>query len=106
MHTLQNQIRDERLCCYNQCITPLNSLKLAKLVANRPVLNYTLNKKSYQGLWDTGSMISLINKEWLNQEFPETKIQSFDSFIGTQEGRFSLKALNNSDISIKSMSLL
>ena len=45
-------------------------------------------------------MINLINKEWFNRKFPETKIHSIDSFIGTQEGQFSPKAENNSDISI------
>ena len=69
-------------------------------MGNRPVLNYTLKNKSYQDLWDTRSMISLINNVWLNQEFPETEIHSIDSFIGSQEGHFSLKAANNTDISI------
>ena len=52
IHTLKNQVRDEIFrhinCCYNQCITPVNSLKLAKFVGNCPVLNYTLNNKSYE----------------------------------------------------------
>ena len=109
IHNLDEQIRNDKFknfsCCYNQCITPGNSLKLAKLVGNRPVLNYTLNNKLCQGLWDTGSMISLINNKWLSEEFPDTEIHSIDSFIGTQEGQFSLKAANNTDISIIGVSL-
>ena len=62
----------------------MNILNLAKLVGNRPVLDYALNKKSNQGLWDTGSMISLMKRKWFNQEFPETEIHSIDSVIGTQ----------------------
>ena len=88
INTLENQIRDEKPrhvnCCYNHCITPVNILNLAKLVGNRPVLDYALNKKPNQGLWDTGSMISLMKRKWFNQEFPETEIHSIDSVIGTQ----------------------
>lgn len=50
-------------------------------------------------------MISLINKEWLNQKFPETETHSSGSFIGTQEGRFSLKAANKTNISLIGVSL-
>ena len=88
INNLENQIRDEKSrhvnCCYNYCITPVNSLNLAKLVDNRPVLDYALNNKSNQGLWDTGSMISLMKRKWFNQEFPKTEIHSINSVIGTQ----------------------
>lgn len=54
IHTLEKQIRDEKLrhfnCFYNQCIIPVNSLKLTKLVGNCPVLNYTLSKLKKDGL--------------------------------------------------------
>ena len=65
-------------------------------MGNHPVLNYTLNNKSYQGLWDSGS-ISLINKEWLHHKFPETEMHSIDRVIGTQKGQFRLKAASNTD---------
>ena len=42
-YTSENKLRDEHFkhvnCCYNQCITPVNSLKLTKLVGNYPFLN-------------------------------------------------------------------
>ena len=54
IHTLEKQIRNEKLryfnCFYNQCIIPVNSLKLTKLVGNCPVLNYTLSKLKKGGL--------------------------------------------------------
>ena len=50
-------------------------------------------------------MICLINKEWPNQEFPETEIHSIDSAIRTQEEQISLKAASNNDISIIGVSL-
>lgn len=42
-YTSENKLRDEHFkhvnCCYNQCITPVNSLKLTKLVGNYSFLN-------------------------------------------------------------------
>ena len=39
-------------------------LRLVKLVGERPLVNIHLNGKKIQGLWDTGAMISLMNKIW------------------------------------------
>ena len=42
-------------------------LKLAKLVGYRPMINFWVNAKNYEGLLDTESVISLISKEWLDK---------------------------------------
>ena len=57
----------------------MNSLKLAKLVVNCSALNCTLNNKSYQGLLNTESIKSSINKECLYQEFPKTEVHSVNT---------------------------
>ena len=79
--------------------------KLVKLVGNRPLVNYSLNDKMFEGLWDTGSMISLISKTWLDFEFPKQTVYPIESFIGAGEGEFSLKAANNSEIDIEGIVL-
>ena len=43
-------------------------------MGNYPFLNFNLKSKLGQGLYDTGSMILLTNKEWVNQELSETEI--------------------------------
>ena len=59
----------------------------------------------FEGLWDTGSMISLISKTWLDFEFPKQTVYPIESFIGAGEGEFSLKAANNSEIDIEGIVL-
>ena len=92
-------------CSYAQALPPHKHSKLVKLVANRPLVNYSLNDKMFGGLWDTGSMISLISKTWLDFEFPKQSVYPIESFIGAGEGQFSLKAANNSEIYIEGIVL-
>ena len=77
-YTSEKKLRDENFkhfnCSYSQCITPVNSSKLVKLMGNYPFLNFNLKNKLGQGLYDTGSMIRLTNKEWVNQGLRETEI--------------------------------
>ena len=72
-------------------------LKLVKLVGERPLVNIHLNKKKIQGLWDTGAMISLINRLFLQENFPDVTIHSISDFIG---GGLSLTAANKSKFNI------
>ena len=74
-YTSEKKLRDENFKHFNsQCVTPVNSWKLAKLMGNYPFLNFNLKNKLGQGLYDTGSMIRLTNKEWVNQGLRETEI--------------------------------
>ena len=47
-------------------LKPKQHLKLAKLVVHRPMINFWVNRKNFEGLWDTWSTISLISKEWFD----------------------------------------
>ena len=58
-------------------------LDLINLVGKKPILKIWLNQLECEGLWDTGSMISLINKKVLEEKFPELKMHSVDTFMGT-----------------------
>ena len=78
-------------------------LKLVKLVGERPLVNIHLNKKKIRGLWDTGAMISLVNKSFLKENFPDVKIHSIKDFIG--EG-LTLTAANKSTIDTEGVVVL
>ena len=83
---------------------PLNmKLKLVKLVGERPLVNIYLNRKKIQGLWDTGAMISLINRDFLKENFPEVTTHSITDFIG--DG-LTLTAANKSRIDIDGVVVL
>ena len=83
---------------------PLNmKLKLVKLVGERPLVNIYLNGKKVKGLWDTGAMISLMNRKFLKANFPDSIIHSIADFTG--EG-FTLTAANKSRIDIDGVVVL
>ena len=83
---------------------PLNmKLKLVKLVGERPLVNIYLNGKKIKGLWDTGAMISLMNRKFLKENFPDSIIHSIADFTG--QG-FTLTAANKSQIDIDGVVVL
>ena len=49
--------------------------KLVKLVGERPILKCLLNGEKVEGLWDTGAMVSLLNKIFVDEHFPDAKIE-------------------------------
>ena len=74
--------------------------KLTKLIGSRPNIKHQLNNRIFESLWDTGSMISLVNEEWVLKEFKNIEIQPIETFI-SNGADISLKAANNTDVSIE-----
>ena len=54
--------------------------KLLKLVGEKPVVRCRLDRKEVDMLWDTGSMISVVDRKWLNRMFPGAIIHSVSDF--------------------------
>ena len=54
---------------------------LVKLVGERPLMNCLLDDRRCQALWDTGSMISLVDELFLKQYFPNKVIFSVNDFV-------------------------
>ena len=78
-------------------------LKLIRLVGERPLVKIQLDGVEIQGLWDTGAMISLINKGFLLKNFPGVKIESIGEFTGEN---FSLTAANKSEVRVEGVVVL
>ena len=51
-------------------------MKLGNLIGPKPRKNFNLSNKNFEGVWDTGSMISLVNLHWLKTEFNDIQIDS------------------------------
>ena len=64
---------------YDTPLKPNQQMKLVKLIGHKPMINFTLNDKNFEGLWDTGSMISLVNLDWLKTEFNDIQIDSIEN---------------------------
>ena len=82
------------------------SRKLAKLVGEKPKLECYLDHKKVQMLWDTGSMVSLVDREWLNKHFPSQQLFPVSDFVDNPDRRFNLQAANSSDIEFDGVALL
>ena len=70
-------------------------MKLMKLVGEKPILNCCLGGKEFQMLWDTGSMISMVDKKWVKNNFPEATIHSVTDFL---DDELCVRAANSTEI--------
>ena len=70
--------------------------KIVKLVGNKPMLSCSLNGKQTKALWDTGSMISLVDRRWVRDNHPELKVIPVEEFLEGEE--LTIRAANKSEI--------
>ena len=59
--------------------------KFINLVGQKPMLDCFLGRKKFRVLWDTGSMVSVVDKAWLTQHFPQSKLLSVNDVLGDGE---------------------
>ena len=69
--------------------------KMVKLVGQKPMLQCFYGGRKCEVLWDTGSMVSMVDRRWVNEHFPEQKIHSVEEFLGSD---LHLQAANSSTI--------
>ncbi len=70
--------------------------KIVKLVGNKPMLSCSLNGKQTKALWDTGSMISLVDRYWVKDNHPESEVIPVEEFLEGEE--LTIRAANKSEI--------
>ena len=71
--------------------------KMMKLIGEKPKLYCCLDGKKVEVLWDTGSMVTLVDRVWLDQHFPGKEIHPVAEFLGRDD--LNLRAANASEIS-------
>ena len=69
--------------------------KILKLVGEKPLLKCYLGGKEFKMLWDTGSMISMVDRKWVRKHFPNATIYSVSEFL---ERELYVKAANSTAI--------
>ena len=79
-------------------------LKLIRLVGQRPVVNIFLDNKGVNGLWDTGAMVSVINNDFLGENFPDVVVRSIEEFVGKKN--FNVTVANQGALNIKGIAIL
>ena len=55
--------------------------KLISLVGEKPIAKLFLDNVEIEGLWDTGAMVSMMSRDFLQEHFPGTKIEPLEDFI-------------------------
>ena len=78
---------------------------LVKVVGEKPLINCYLNNVKVKGLWDTGSMISLLGKKWLDEKFSSAVVTlSLEQFLGVSD--LNLRTANNTVLDVESVALI
>ena len=77
---------------------------LVKLVGDKPLLNCTLDGKQCDGLWDTGSQVSMVNSGWLRDNIPAAEVMTIKEFL--EGDNLHLVAANNTDVSVEGVAVL
>ena len=62
------------------------------------MLNCLLNSEKFRVLWDTGSMVSVVDKAWVTQHFPENELLSVEEVLG--DDKLEIRAANDTEISL------
>ena len=77
--------------------------KVLKLVGNKPKIRCFLDDKEDEMLWDTGSMVSIVDRSWVKKRFPKKLILPVSMFLDEQ---LRLRAANSSEIKFDGVLLL
>ena len=77
--------------------------EFVSLIGERPMMNFWVNGQKYQGLWDTGSMVSLVNCKWVENEIPDLEILPLSEFSDTP---ITLRAANQTNVKIHGVALI
>ena len=59
--------------------------RLVKLIGRKPLFQCELDDVSLQVLWDTGSMISMIDSEWVQDHCPDVELRPISDFIDDED---------------------
>lgn len=84
----------------HEVVTEKQKLKLITLIGHKPTIEFVANNVPCKGLWDTGSMVSVVNAEWLQTNFPDIAVNSIAEIAGETE-KLSVQTANNTELPIE-----
>ena len=80
--------------------------KLVKLVGDKPILKCRLGGVEVEVLWDTGSMVSLVDRRWIKENLPDAVIHPVSDFLESNEKELCLRAANSTRIKFDGVAVL
>ena len=74
--------------------------RLVKLIGNKPIFDCSMNGVNTEALLDTGSMVSVSNSKWVQENFPDSEIRPISDFLESDDEKVKVKftAANNSEV--------
>ena len=78
--------------------------RLIQLVGEKPMLTVSVDGVAVEMLWDTGSMVCLMNEKYAKEKFPSKKILSVSEFL--KGDQLNLCTANNSRIEVEGVIVL
>ena len=78
--------------------------QLIRLIGEKPMLNCAVDGVQCEALWDTGSMVCLLNWNWAKEKFPKKKVFSVSEFL--EGDTLNLCAANNTDVDVEGIMVL
>ena len=78
--------------------------RLVSLMGEKPIVNCKLNNKNIEALWDTGAMVSMVDRKWLEKNNPEAEIKTLEEFLDGDT--LHLFTANNSKVSIEGVATM
>ena len=78
--------------------------RVLKLVGNKPNIRCVMDGKAVTLLWDTGSMVSIVDRQWLGKNFQDKELLPVSSFLEGEE--LMLSAANSSEIEFDGVVLM
>ena len=64
-------------------------------VGNQQMTKFWVDEKNVEGVWDAGSIISIMSKRWLTKEFQTREVESVENCFGTKTSDIRLRAVKN-----------
>ena len=80
--TDEEKFQTDQMCHYESHLSPAQKNKLVKLVGEKCNINCTINNVNSEVLWDTGSQVSMIGKEWIRKHAPLSTIMDLSELMG------------------------
>ncbi len=78
--------------------------KLISLVGEKPMAKLFLDGVEVDGLWDTGAMVSMLDTDFIQENFPGAKIQPIEEFV--QHKTLKVNTANQSQLKIDGVVVL
>ena len=70
------------------------------MTGHKPMINSDFNGKKFEGLWNTGSITSFVNSNFIKTKFNYIKTEYVKKFFGENTSNLTLGAANNSKLEI------